>query len=392
MKKIQIALVEGDGAAPEMMKVACAVAIEAGKMDDIEIEFVPAPAGWCTFDDYGTTFPEESLNIIKKLGIVFFGGVGDKKLDDTLGVKHKGMKPEGKCLLTIRKELGLLLNYRPMIFFKKFAHLARVRPEYIPEEGVTQIWLRYLLEDSYFGNQDLMHKIPKEVREELGIKLHSEVTGKEDIIVDLAYFRRSTLIKYFNNLFSFARNKGLPVICIDKSNVIPRYVLFNEVCKEVHQENFSDVNLQFQYIDAAVELLFTPAKLHGLIACGNEHGDIGSDGAAGAKGGLGLMYSSAINPDTGAAMFESGAGTASDIAGMDIANPIGRINTDVLMLEHICKISGKKASIGAVAIEGSIDKVLSDGWRTLDIAKRGDPENKTLGTKAMGEKILENLQ
>ena len=159
MYKKQIALVKGDGAAPEMMAVACEVAIEAAKMDNIEIEFVPAPAGWCTFDDYGTTFPEESLNIIKKLGIVFFGGVGDKKLDDTLGVKHKGMKPEGKCLLTIRKELGLLLNYRPMIFFKKFAHLARVRPEYIPEEGVTQIWLRYLLEDSYFGNQDLMHKI-----------------------------------------------------------------------------------------------------------------------------------------------------------------------------------------------------------------------------------------
>jgi len=391
MGKIKVALVEGDGAAPEMMAVACEVAIEAAKIDDIDIEFVPTPAGWCTFDDYGTTFPQESLDIIKKLGIVFFGGVGDKKLDDTLGVKHKGMKPEGKCLLTIRKELGLLLNYRPMIFFKKFAHLAKVRPEYIPKEGITQIWLRYLLEDSYFGNQDLMDKIPKEVREELGIKLHSEVTGKEDIVCNLSYFRRSTLIKYFHHLFTFARDKGLPVICVDKSNVMPHYVLFREVCKEVHRKNFSDIDLRFQYIDAAVELLFTPAKLHGVIACGNEHGDIGSDGGSGAKGGLGLMYSSAINPNNGDAMFESGAGTASDIAGMDIANPIGRINTAVLMLEHICKISGKGTSFGAKAIEKSIDKVLSDGWITLDLVQPGDPKEKILGTKAMGEKILENL-
>jgi len=126
----------------------------------------------------------------------------------------------------------------------------------------------------------------------------------------------------------------------------------------------------------------TIAKLHGVIACGNEHGDILSDGAAAALGSMGMMCSSAINPDTGAAMFESGAGTAPTLAGQNKANPLGRILTAAMMLRHIGAING------ADAIESAVNKVLRDGYRTADLFSNIDDPAKLLGTSAMGEMVL----
>ena len=114
-----------------------------------------------------------------------------------------------------------------------------------------------------------------------------------------------------------------------------RYDFWRKIATRIGKEEFPDVSLSHQLVDSANALLFTPAKLHGVIACGNEHGDILSDGAASALGSMGMMCSSAINPDTGAAMFESGAGTAPTLAGQNKANPLGRILTAAMMLRHI---------------------------------------------------------
>ena len=132
-------------------------------------------------------------------------------------------------------------------------------------------------------------------------------------------------------------------------------------------------------------VLFSPAKLHGVIACGNEHGDILSDGAAAALGSMGMMCSSAINPDTDAAMFESGAGTAPTLTGQNKANPLGRILTAAMMLRHI------GAPKGAEAIEGSVKNILKDGYRTGDIFSDGDDKKKLFGTKEVGDKVIANL-
>ena len=381
MKEVKIAVAFGDGSAPEMMEQACLVAVKAAKLDGIKIHFVETSMGWSAYDKYGDTLPEESFRKATEIGTLFFGGVGDPERDK----ETPGMAPEPRCLLRIRKDWGLLLNFRTMIFRKDWAHLAGVRPERIPDGGVIQVWLRFLLEDSYFGNQDLFGRIPEDIRKELGIfRNKTEVTGKEEIVTDLAYYRRSTLMKYFRSAFSYAKQAGLPLICVDKKNVMPRYALWRAVCEEVARE-FPEVEVTYLYVDAANERHFTPAALHGVIACGNEHGDILTDAAVKAWGSMGLMYSSSINPDTGLAMFESGAGTAPDLRGKDKANPIGRILTAALMLRHI------GAQKGAEAIESAVNHVLQEGYRTPDMVSDGDDSSKVIGTKGMGKAILSRI-
>ncbi|MDD5290605.1 MAG: isocitrate/isopropylmalate family dehydrogenase [Patescibacteria group bacterium] len=383
MKKI-IALVRGDGSGPEMMAVACAVAVEAAKKDGVEIVFEETPMGWCAYKEYGDTLPPQSFKRAVEIGTIFFGAVGDPAFDNTIGGEKPEMKPEARCLLALRKRMALLLNFRPMIFYPELRHLSPLRPELIPDWVVKQIFIRFLLQDTYFGNLDLMDLFPIEIRVSLGIKLKKDVIGDEDMITDLAYFFRETVEKYMRAAFIHAQQLGLPLISVDKANVMSRYEFWRKIATKIGGE-FPDVPLRHQFVDSANALLFVPEKLHGVIACGNEHGDILSDGAAAALGSMGMMCSSAINPDTGAAMFESGAGTAPSLAGQDKANPLGRILSAALMLRHI------GAPVGAEAIEKAVMLVLRDGWRTADLSSGTECSDKIIGTRAMGEKVLSYL-
>ncbi|MDP3998296.1 MAG: isocitrate/isopropylmalate family dehydrogenase [bacterium] len=387
MKEVPIALVTGDGSAPEMMVQATTVAVEAAKKDDVEIRFIKTPMGWNAYQKYGDTFPAESFRVATKLGLLFFGGVGDTEYDKTIGKEHPEMLPEARSLLTIRNTWKLLLNFRPVIYYKALAHLARVKisQDDIPEAGIEQIFIRFLLQDSYFGTIDLIDEIPQTLRQKLGIKTKAETTGNEEIVTELAYYTKSTVETYFRAAFHYAKAKGLPLICAHKKNVMARYVLWSAIANRIAQKEFPEVEFREQLIDSGNALLFHPEKLHGVIACGNEHGDILSDGAVEAVGSMGLMCSSAINPITNQAMFESGAGTAPTLKGQDKANPIGRILTAAMMLRHI------GAQKGAKAIENAVNTVLQGNYRTLDLTSKNDNPNKILGTKAMGEKILYHL-
>ncbi|MBU4339014.1 hypothetical protein KKB43_04300 [Patescibacteria group bacterium] len=387
MKNIEIALVMGDGSAPEMMRVACKIAKIAAVIDGINIQFIKTPMGWGAYQKYGDTLPKKSLEKAMEIGIVFFGAVGDPALDNTIGVEKPEMKPETKVLLALRSQMGLLLNFRPVVYYKELAHLAQVRPERIPEQGIRQIWLRFLLQDSYFGSEDLREQIPPEVRERIGLWRKNVVTGDQLIVSDIAYYTRKVVEKYFRAAFSHARLMKLPLIVIDKANIMARYVFWRKIAERIGKKEFPDVPLSFQYVDAANALLFDPVKLQGVIACGNEHGDILSDGAVAAMGSMGLMCSSAINPDNGKAMFEAGSGTAPTLAGKNIANPLGRILTAAMMLRHI------GAPKGAGAIETAVREVLSNGSRTADLfsAKRGDADSIGLGTKEIGELVLDRV-
>lgn len=380
----RISLVKGDGSGPEMMAVACEIAIEAAKKDDIQIVFEETPMGWNAYDEHGDTVPESSFRRATEIGVMFFGGVGDPSLDKTLGAKHPEMKPEARALLRVRKEWGLLLNYRFFPFDKKFADLSPLKNERIPDGLFWQMWVRYLLEDSYFGTVDLMQYIPADVRERLGIKLKHEITGNEEMVTELAYYTKANLEKYFRVVFALARKVGLPVICVNKANVMSRYEFWNRVCARIAKE-FPDVEVRYQYVDSANELLFNPGALNAVIPCGNEHGDVVTDGAAKANASMGMMYSASENPDNRMAMFESGAGTAPTLAGKDMANPIGRILAGAMMLRHI------GAPRGADAIEKAVNEILTAGWRTGDILSQLDDKNKLLGTKAMGQMILSRL-
>lgn len=386
MKEKRIALVIGDGSGPEMMAVACEVVEKAAAMDSLSIFWELTPMGWNAYDQFGDTLPEKSLARAVELGTVFFGGVGDFDHDTTIGVQHPEMKPEARCLLPLRKLMGLLLNFRPMIYYPGLAGMTNIKPEHIPASGVEQHFIRFLLEDSYFGNVDYFEKYKfqcskSNLLREMGVRLKKDVLASNDCVADIAYYDGATVRKYMRAAFTYAKQQGLPLISIDKANVMPRYDFWRKICIEIAKE-FPEVKVSHQLVDSANALLFTPAKLHGVVMCGNEHGDILSDGAAAASGSMGIMCSSAINPDTGAAMFESGAGTAPTLAGLDKANPIGRILTGAMMLDHL------GATKGAMTIKAAVRQVLADGYRTGDIYSRGDDGQKLLGCKAMGDKII----
>ncbi len=385
MTQKTIALVTGDGSGPEMMAVACKVAMEAARKDGVALQFEETPMGWNAYHKYGDTLPADSLERAIEIGTIFFGGVGDFENDRTIGAERPELRPEARALLSLRKRMGLLLNFRPMIYYKALADFSNVKPETIPEEGVEQVFIRFLLEDSYFGTADLFEGIDEETRAKIGIILKKDVTGDEEMVTELAYYRKATIEKYLRAAFAYAKEKGLPLISIDKANVMARYDYWRKIATRIGEEEFPEVPLVHQLVDSANALLFTPAQLHGVIACGNEHGDILSDGAAAALGSMGMMCSSAINPDTGAAMFESGAGTAPTLAGQDKANPLGRILTGAMMLRHI------GAPAGADAIEKAVNTVLREGWRTGDLASPSDSPEMILGTSETGKKVLANL-
>lgn len=384
MKTHAIALVKGDGSAPEMMAVACQIAHAAAKKDGHYLEFHETPMGWNAYSDNHDTLPARSLERAIQIGTIFFGGVGDPKFDNTIGVEKPEMKPEARCLLPLRSQMGLLLNFRPMIYYKDLDHLANVKPETIPAEGIKQIWIRFLLEDSYFGNTWALAEHPT-AAVALGVKTKSAVTGNEEFVTDISFFRKATIEKYIRAAFREAQALGLPLISIDKANVMPRYDFWRKIVTRIGKEEFPNVLLSHQLVDSANALLFTPAKLHGVIACGNEHGDILSDGAAGALGSMGMMCSSAINPDTGAAMFESGAGTAPTLAGQDKANPLGRILTAAMMLRHL------GAKNGANSIEAAVNNVLRKGYRTGDLISGNRDGVTVVGTKEMGSLVLKEI-
>lgn len=383
MKKIKIVRVKGDGIGPDMIDVTWPILEEtARRYDKIQLIPVDVAMGWAAYPEYGDTLPQKSLETALEIGNVLFSGVGDPELDKKIGDQHPEMKPERRVLLGLRGKMGLLINSRPVIFYKELVHLSKLKM--LPQD-ITQFWFRFLLQDVYFGNDDLVHLVPEEVRKKIGLKLKQDITGKEKIVSNLAYFSLEYLEKYFRAVFSCAREMKLPLIVIDKSNITALDTYWRLVAQEIGKE-FPDVSVSFQYVDSAAMLVVTnPEMLNAVIACQNMQGDILTD-LANAPLSVGLMHSSAINPDTRMAMFERGSGTAPTLAGKDIANPLGMFLTEALMLRHV---GGLK---GADAIEQAVKKVLQDGWRTADLFKEGvDDRVKLLGTKDMGAKILEYL-
>jgi len=394
MRKVVVGLVLGDGSAPEGMAQACAIAIKAARKDGIKLVFEKIAAGWAAFNEFGDTLPAKSLKRATELGLLFFGGVGEKALDDTIGKQHPEMLPEGRCLLTFRDEWQLLVNERPAIYHPELRSIAKVRESSIPDKGINQCWLRFLLEDSYYGNRHFIKKINPEAVEIIGLKLKDKVTGEESVVSDLAYYTIEKVTEFFRYAFTRARGLHVPLICVDKKNVLARYVFWRKIATKIHEQEFSDVEMRCHYSDDTTRLLFNPALLDGVIACGNEHGDMLSDGALEAVGSMGLMYSSAKNLKTGQALFESGAGTFPEAKGKNITNPIGRIMAGSLLDEHIGALNGARA------IEQAVLRVLKEGYRTPDLCgNKKDPYalaspgwgDKVLGTKEMGELILSYL-
>jgi len=355
-KHFKIAVLSGDGIGPEIIDSALKVLDVIAKKYGLTFEYKFGLVGGAAIDETGDPLPPETLKICKESDAILFGAVGGEKWDNLPTDK----RPE-KGLLRIRKELELFANIRPAKAYEPLLDASPLKPEII--KGVDLVVLRELTGDVYFGEPR-----GREVR-------NGERVGYNTMI----YYEHE--VKRIAKLaFELARNRKKKVTSVDKANVLEVSGLWREVVNEVHAD-YADVELEHMYVDNCAMQLIRRPKDFDVIVTGNIFGDIISDEAGALTGSLGMLPSASIGERY--AFYEPIHGSAPDIAGKGIANPIATILSAAMMLEITCKVSE-----AARDIERSVEKVLEDGYRTGDI---WSPGTKRVNTAEMTEEIIKRI-
>src|SRR5256885_1979242 len=332
--KARIAWLPGDGIGPEVLREARRVLeIIAGEHNH-EFEFVEADIGGVAIERHGEPLPKATQDICLKSTAVFLGSVGDPKYDH--------LPPGKKCengLLDLRKLLGNYANLRPVTVFEALVDSSPLRRESV--RGVDLMIVRELLGGIYFGS-------PRGIEETQAF--NTEIYTRDEV-------RRVAKVA-----FKLARHRRRRVTSVDKANVLESSVLWRETCTEVAKQ-FSDVTFNSMYVDnAAMQLIAKPSQFD-VIVTNNIFGDILSDEASMLAGSLGLLPSASIGGKIG--LFEPVHGSAPDIAGKGIANPLGAISSAAMLLEH-----SPEMPRATPKPERAILKVLSRGYRTPDLKSR----------------------
>ncbi len=357
MKEYNIALLGGDGIGPEVTAEAVKVLSAVGKKYDMIFNYTKALIGGCAYEKFGVPLPEETLDIAKNSDAVLLGAVGDWKYDSL----PPEVRPE-KALLGIRKGLNLFANLRPAVVFQELISSSTLKPEVI--QGVDVMIVRELTGDVYFGE-------PKGVELKDGKRI-----GFNNMIYNEDEVRRIAKIAFETAML---RNKKL--CSVDKANVLDVSRLWREVVIEVSKD-YPEVELSHLYVDNAAMQLIRNPKQFDVIVTGNIFGDILSDEASMLTGSLGMLPSASLSSD-GPGMFEPIHGSAPDIKGLNIANPIATILSAGMLLKY-----GLKNSQANADIENAVKKVLKSGYRTKDIMSDGMNE---VNTSEMGDLIVQNL-
>ena len=357
MKEYKIALLGGDGIGPEVVAAGVKVLDAAGKKFGIKFEYENALIGGCAYDKTGVPLPDETVSIAKSADAVFLGAVGDWKYD-TLAPE---VRPE-RALLGIRKALNLFANLRPAIVYEELVSSSPLKPEVV--SGVDIMIIRELTGDVYFGE-------PKGIDTVNGRKVgFNNMIYTEEEVERIAHVAFQTAMK---------RNKRL--CSVDKANVLDVSRLWREVITRVAQQ-YPEVELSHMYVDNAAMQIIRAPKQFDTIVTGNIFGDILSDEASMLPGSLGMLPSASLS-DTKLGMYEPIHGSAPDLKGKDIVNPIATILSASMMLKY--SFGNDEA---AQAIEDAVKSVLSSGYRTPDIKTEG---SIVIGTEKMGTLIAQSL-
>lgn len=357
MKEYKIALLGGDGIGPEVVAEGVKVLDAAGKKFGIKFEYENALIGGCAYDKTGVPLPDETVSIAKSADAVFLGAVGDWKYD-TLAPE---VRPE-RALLGIRKALNLFANLRPAIVYEELVSSSPLKPEVV--SGVDIMIIRELTGDVYFGE-------PKGIDTVNGRKVgFNNMIYTEEEVERIAHVAFQTAMK---------RNKRL--CSVDKANVLDVSRLWREVITRVAQQ-YPEVELSHMYVDNAAMQIIRAPKQFDTIVTGNIFGDILSDEASMLPGSLGMLPSASLS-DTKLGMYEPIHGSAPDLKGKDIVNPIATILSASMMLKY--SFGNDEA---AQAIEDAVKSVLSSGYRTPDIKTEG---SIVIGTEKMGTLIAQSL-
>lgn len=352
-----IAVIKGDGIGPEIVTQAMVVLEQVAKSFGHSFRFEEAEMGGCAIDKYGVNLPEESLATCLAADSVMLGAVGGPKWE---GV-DKNNRPE-KALLRLRDALGLYSNLRPAQMFKQLAAASPLHPA-IVESGIDFVVVRELIGGIYFGEHN------------------TEMVDGEEVATDIMRYSVSEIERIAHSAFQTARKRGKQVTSVDKSNVLDCSRLWKKVVTEVSKQ-YPDVELRHMLVDnCAMQIVRDPAQFD-VILTENMFGDILSDEASMITGSIGMIPSASLS-DTSRGMYEPIHGSAPDIAGKDIANPIGTILSAAMMLRYSFDMAFE-----ADAVEQAVSEVLDEGYRTADIWSEGTVK---IGCTQMGTRIAQKI-
>jgi len=363
-KTLRIAALAGDGIGPEVMREAIKVLRVAEKKFALSLQITAAAVGWAGIDEAGKALPDATLELCKKSDAILFGSVGLPDRDPTI---PKEERPERAALLRLRKEFSLFANLRPVRLSRALAHACPLQADR-QGDGIDILVVRELTGGMYFGQ-------PKKT-EDLG-------DGKRRAI-DTMVYTTPEIERIAHVGFRAARSRRKRLTSIDKANVLENGILWREVVTQVGKE-YPDVALEHMFVDnGAMQLMLRPTQFD-VMLCENMFGDILSDEAAALAGSLGMLPSASLGTTSGELTFgvyEPAGGTAPDIAGKNLANPLAQILSAAMMLEF--SFGEQKA---ATAIHDAVARVIDDGLRTGDIYSATDPKAKKVGTQEMGTAV-----
>lgn len=361
----RIAVLAGDGIGPEVMAVARDVLLAVGRKFSIAFDLREAMVGGAAIDAVGRALPTETLAECEAADAILFGSVGGPQWESLPPAEQ----PERGALLPLRKHFGLFANLRPAVCLPQLTHASPLHPD-IVEGGFDVLCVRELTGGLYFGE-------PKYIKTE----------GGEDFAVDTMVYWESEVRRIAKVAFEAARKRRQRVTSIDKANVLQNGVLWRRVVADLARD-YPDVTLDHLYVDNAAMQLIRNPKRFDVVLAENLFGDILSDEMAMLSGSLGMLPSASLGESTGGAarfgMYEPSGGSAPDIAGKGIANPIAQVLSAAMMLRFSCS-----EEAAAESIELAVRRVIADGLRTADIQSAG---TTLVGTAQMGGAIVSALE
>ncbi|HEY9381633.1 MAG TPA: 3-isopropylmalate dehydrogenase [Burkholderiales bacterium] len=350
---MKIAVLPGDGIGKEIV----AQAMKVLRALDLRLEFEETPVGGAGYEAAGDPLPEATLKLAKEADAILFGAIGDPRYDKL----ERAKRPE-QSILRLRQALQLFANLRPATMHAELVSSSTLRPEVV--SGLDLLIVRELTGDIYFGQ-------PRGIR---------TVEGEREGF-DTMHYRESEIARIAHVGFKAARKRGRRLCSVDKANVLETSQLWREVVTTIGRD-YPDVELSHMYVDNAAMQLVRNPKQFDVIVTGNLFGDILSDEASMLGGSIGMLASASLDAN-GKGLYEPIHGSAPDIAGRNIANPLATILSAAMMLRY-------SLNQDAVAnrIEAAVQKVLARGLRTVDIY---EPGTTKIGTEEMGDAVVAAL-
>jgi 3-isopropylmalate dehydrogenase len=352
---MKIAVLPGDGIGQEII----AQAIRVLRALELKVELEEAPVGGAAYEAHGHPLPESTLKLAQAADAVLFGAVGDWKYDKL----ERALRPE-QAILGLRKHLGLFANFRPAICYEQLTHASSLKPELVA--GLDILIVRELTGDIYFGQPRGRRKA-----------VDGHFPGADEAF-DTMRYSRPEIERIARVAFEAARKRGKKVTSVDKANVLETFQFWKDVVTEVHKD-YADVQLEHMYVDNAAMQLVKAPKSFDVIVTGNMFGDILSDEAAMLTGSIGMLPSASLDSRQ-KGLYEPSHGSAPDIAGKDVANPLATILSMAMMLRFTLN-----QPESADRVEAAVRHVLGQGLRTADIWSAG---TRKVGTREMGDAVF----